>query len=907
MTRELPAQVGERIGNYRLEKVIAQGGMGSVYLGRHVVLGRPGAIKVLDDALAHNTSYVERFMREARVVNDVRHPNIVDIVDFVHQRDPVRVACVMELLEGPTLAQALASRRLTAQQTLNVMHQLVSALGKVHSRGIIHRDLKPSNVVVVGSLASPLAVVPSVKILDFGIAKVFEGSNASQTGPGTMLGTPAYMAPEQVSGDVVSAATDVYALSELLFELLTGERAFSGPARQVIKLKMIGQTPEIVLDAALPQRDRVAALIRRGLDNDPLRRPSLEELEALLHDVRLHVPTAPPPAVAELPEEHEEPEAPEESVTTPSEPLPVDQDVRAEDAEVRRLGDYSLFIALPPRGMTQSYIARRDKKIEICVLRRLLRQLETNETATARFRREAKIAQYLRHPRIARVFDARVIEGTFCIASEIVLGVTLERLLNRMRLGRQPFPLQVFAPIAIRFLDALHYAHEATDEHGRPLNIVHRDLTPAALSLAFSGDVKLQDFGVARASVDDFRTAPGTAVGSLEYMSPEQVRSEDVDRRSDVYSAAAVLFEILAGRKLIEPTGVLETLRSVATDVPPPLTSLRPDIPIAVSAAIERALAKNRELRPASAAVFASELANGLGSFANASAETIGDYVRQVLPDEEQQTLEMLAQVRSAGQRSERTSAPDEPAIEPTMTVRRRRIPITDESDAKEPDLLTMPGLPAPLEQATKAFVPPAEPSTPRVGLLIAAGATALLALVTAAALLVRPSEQTSAPPRDEPPAAVAPSVAAPQASARSEAPGATARAPEPAPVVTKSKAPVAKIEPSEQRRPPPRPKTAPKPPPKPEPAPAPPVERAAPATRYGDIRRALARLDASPGDIPLFDEIHAKISKASARLPPASREKVRVRLDAAQRTYKARSLEAALDRLELETARNER
>ncbi|MEQ8280963.1 MAG: serine/threonine-protein kinase [Deltaproteobacteria bacterium] len=902
MDQPLPAELGEQIAGYVLEDVIARGGMAAVYLGRHHVLGRPGAIKVLEPQLARNREYVERFIREARVVNDVRHPNIVDIFDFVQQQDPPRVACVMELLDGPTLAEVLAERALTPVQTLNIMHQLVGALTKVHSRGVIHRDIKPSNVVVVGDLATPLAVVPSVKILDFGIAKHFDyDGDASMTGPGTVLGTPAYMAPEQISGDPITPATDVYGLAELWFEMLTGERAFTGSGRQAIKLKMIGQVPDIELDADVPGRGHIVDFLRRGLDGDPARRPPLEALVDVLTKMRMEVP--PPPATPSDPSfDLTEPigQTPEPALVEPVEPTPAVV-VDKPDDDVQRLGDYSLFMTLPARGMTQSYIARRDDAVEICVLRRLLQQLEGNPTAAARFRREAKIAQYLRHPRIARVLDARIIDGTFCIASELVLGVSLERLLERLRHGNHRLPVQVFAPIALRVLDALHFAHDVTDEHGRPLHIIHRDITPTAVTLSFTGDVKLSEFGVARASVDDFRTAPGTAVGSLEYMSPEQVRSERLDRRSDVYSLACVLFESLAGRKVIEPGGVLETLRSVVTDSPPPLGKLRPDLPNALVTVIESALAKDPNQRPATAALFAAQVRDALGAFADASADGVGDFVRQVLPDEEQNTLQMLATVRVASERQERVATPlyNEPPVEPTMTVRQRTLaPV--ESEPHEPSVLTMPGAPAPLD-ADRAAVPlvvtprrPAKKEPRNTKVLVLVGAAAFVVTLVGGAMMLRPATTTQTATGEAPnrsPTAAAPVVTA----AQRETPVTKAPPPPPPPAPPPPRPTrVTKTRPA----PPPAKKVAPPPPP-----PPPPPPRAAPS-RFGRIERALTKLEASPDDIPLFDEIHAMIAKEAASLPAASRERIRVRLDAAQRTYKPRSLRTALDRLKLERAR---
>src|SRR5688572_21889843 len=138
----------------------------------------------------------------------------------------------------------------------------------------------------------------------------------------------------------------------------------------------------------------------------------------------------------------------------------------------------------------------------------------------ARFGREALIAQHLSHPRLAKMHEASIHEHTLLIASEFIIGQPLDAVFDRLIDTGQFMPLQVLAPIALGVLDGLAYAHAAKDPAGRPLSIVHRDLTPNAIIVAFSGDVKVRDFGIARASVDDFKTAPGMAVGSIEYMSP---------------------------------------------------------------------------------------------------------------------------------------------------------------------------------------------------------------------------------------------------------------------------------------------------------------------------------------------------------------------------------------------------
>lgn len=281
---QLPAAVGEVIGGYRLDAVIGHGGMGCVYSGTHARLGRKAAIKVLKRAYAADTEYVSRFIDEARVVNAIRHPNIIDIFDFIETAEPLRVACIMELLEGPTLREWLKRQPLELSQAVNLTLQLADALRKVHAINVVHRDLKPDNLVVVGPVDSDLSSVPSLKVLDFGIAKV-QVAGAERTTPGLVLGTPAYMSPEQVSGQKVSPASDVYSLGTVFYEMLASRRLFLGEPMTIFRQKLMGEIPPVELPKGLPEAERIAALIKRCVAFEKERRVTLSEIEAELRGI----------------------------------------------------------------------------------------------------------------------------------------------------------------------------------------------------------------------------------------------------------------------------------------------------------------------------------------------------------------------------------------------------------------------------------------------------------------------------------------------------------------------------------------------------------------------------------------------------------------------------------------------
>ena len=301
----LAAELGEVIGGYRLESIIGRGGMGTVFLGSHTLLGRTAAVKVLSADLASDRDYVARFFQEARVASEARHANVVDIVDYVATDEPRRVAIVMEHIEGPTLSKVLRRQRLDVVQACHLGLQLASALEAVHRVGVVHRDLKPDNLLITGDLDDDLSAVPSVKVLDFGIAKAIDRLSAAQTMEGMLLGTPAYMAPEQITGLKVSPATDVYAMGELLYEMVTGEHLFSGTKMEILEAKVSPTPPSIELPADLPGSALLATLIYKCVQPSESNRPTTRQLQDLLQKVLFRVAgiaalTPPTPGAAEM-------------------------------------------------------------------------------------------------------------------------------------------------------------------------------------------------------------------------------------------------------------------------------------------------------------------------------------------------------------------------------------------------------------------------------------------------------------------------------------------------------------------------------------------------------------------------------------------------------------------------------
>jgi tRNA A-37 threonylcarbamoyl transferase component Bud32 len=219
---------GRTLGAYRVLGTLGAGGMGTVYLAEHTLLGRRAAIKVVLPSLSEDEAIVERFFHEARVASQIADPGIVQVFDFGHRSDGTAFI-VMELLEGEGLDRRLARiGRFDASACLRLVRLICSSLEAVHARGIVHRDLKPANIFLVDDPAVPGG--ERTKLLDFGIAKLVEDDAAAfRTWNGTAMGTPAYMAPEQCHGrGGVDHRADIYALGCVMFAMLTGRPPFDG-------------------------------------------------------------------------------------------------------------------------------------------------------------------------------------------------------------------------------------------------------------------------------------------------------------------------------------------------------------------------------------------------------------------------------------------------------------------------------------------------------------------------------------------------------------------------------------------------------------------------------------------------------------------------------------------------------
>ena len=284
------ARLGTSIGNYRLDKILGRGGMGTVYAGEHVYIKKPVAVKVLHPQFARYQEAIHRFLREARAATSINHANIVDVTDFGILADGP-VYFVMEYLDGKSLEDLIEKEgAVELHRALNVANQIALALEAAHAVGVIHRDLKPDNIMLLKKPGRRdlVRMAPDqtwitereesydfVKVLDFGIAKVLiQDELMAETVQGAVLGTPEYMSPEAARGEDVDHRADVYSLGVILFDMLCGRPPFEAPQSSEVLSMHIHTNPPSPREFA-PHREiteMAEGVILRAMMKDPNKR-----------------------------------------------------------------------------------------------------------------------------------------------------------------------------------------------------------------------------------------------------------------------------------------------------------------------------------------------------------------------------------------------------------------------------------------------------------------------------------------------------------------------------------------------------------------------------------------------------------------------------------------------------------
>ncbi len=279
----------------------------------------------------------------------------------------------------------------------------------------------------------------------------------------------------------------------------------------------------------------------------------------------------------------------------------------------RQFGKYTLMRKLAAGGMAEIFLALHRSMAgfeKLVVIKRILPSMNTNKAFIEMLTHEARIAATLSHPNVVQIFDVGQVDGTYFIAMEHIHGEDIQAIVRAMKKkDLSEFPLEHTLGIVLGMCAGLAYAHEKRDLDGRPLSIVHRDISPRNIVVSFTGDVKIVDFGIAKSGVEPGEdTGNGQLKGKAPYMSPEQASGQPIDWRSDIFATGVMLFELTTGKRLFKGASEFETLKLIVDKEYPRPSEVQPGYPPALEHIVMRALAKSREERYQSAREMQGEL-----------------------------------------------------------------------------------------------------------------------------------------------------------------------------------------------------------------------------------------------------------------------------------------------------------
>ncbi len=317
-------------------------------------------------------------------------------------------------------------------------------------------------------------------------------------------------------------------------------------------------------------------------------------------------------------------------------------------------------------GMAEVFLAVRpglEGFEKTLAIKRIRPHLTNEDSFVKMFLHEAKLAAQLQHPNVVQIYDLGKLHGSYFIAMEYISGRDMSRVVPKAETQGIQFPLEYALSVGGSVLDGLAYAHAKADETGAPLAVVHRDITPENIMVSWNGNVKILDFGIAKATTQTDQTKAGEIKGKLSYMSPEQAMGKVLDARSDIFTLGVVLYEWITGYKLFTGENEMAILKSIIDGRIYPPSYFREDVPEAIENVLMKALAKDRDERYQNAREMQFDIQQWLHeSDFNPTANHLSNFMKQIFADEIEREKQALA--RAAKERSRKTPPPPPPSEE---------------------------------------------------------------------------------------------------------------------------------------------------------------------------------------------------------------------------------------------------
>jgi hypothetical protein len=351
-------------------------------------------------------------------------------------------------------------------------------------------------------------------------------------------------------------------------------------------------------------------------------------------------------------------------------------------------GGFLLLERLAMGGMAEVFLARSTTDDRLCAVKRILPNVAADDEFIAMFIDEAKIAGQLSHANIAKIVEIGKVDGSYFIAMEYISGHDVRALWDRTRDAGGPtrgLPIGIACSIVKKLAEGLDYAHRRKDARGRPLGIIHRDVSPQNLLLSYEGDLKIIDFGIAKAANRLVRTQTGILKGKFAYMAPEQARGEPIDHRSDVFAIGVVLYELLTGERAFKGETDFALLEKVRRVDVVPVRQLRPEVPRELERIVMKAMGRDAGDRYEWASVLADELDRFLTSNGiTTSREELGAFVRRTFREEHQEEQRRLALLQRKPAVERRVDGSGATVVRGGPQARNGRPPPVDEVDADD-------------------------------------------------------------------------------------------------------------------------------------------------------------------------------------------------------------------------------